>query len=171
MTTSESKEQDPMKVEPTNEHRWLQKFVGEWTYEGECMMGPDQPRMTFTGTESVRAIGEIWVQGEGRGKMPDGDDATTIITLGFNPQTNRFVGTFIGSMMTHMWIYDGSLDEAGKVLTLEAEGPDMTRPGTTAVYRDVVTLESDDHRILKSFAKGPDGVWHEFMTSHYRRTR
>lgn len=26
-------------------------------------------------------------------------------------------------MMTHLWIYEGSLDQAGRVLTLDTEGP------------------------------------------------
>ena len=31
----------PMHVEPQSEHRWLHKLVGEWTYVGDCNMGPD----------------------------------------------------------------------------------------------------------------------------------
>ncbi len=30
-----------MHVEPQSEHRWLHKLVGEWTYVGDCNMGPD----------------------------------------------------------------------------------------------------------------------------------
>jgi hypothetical protein len=85
----------------------------------------------------------------------------------------RFVGTWVGSMMTHMWVYDGALDEAGKVLTLESEGPDMSPdavPGRMLLYRDVIELVSDDHRVLRSYARGADGQWQHFMTTHYRRT-
>src|SRR6185295_16595790 len=84
--------------EPQQEHKWLQRLVGEWTYEHEASMGPDQPPMKGTGTESVRSIGGLWTVGEG--EMPDGSPATTIMTLGYDPQSKRFVGTFIGSMMT-----------------------------------------------------------------------
>ena len=31
-----------MKTEPQKEHQWLQKLVGEWTYESECSMGARQ---------------------------------------------------------------------------------------------------------------------------------
>jgi hypothetical protein len=170
MSTSET-QQDPMnmKVEPQKEHAWLQKFVGEWTFEGDCSMGPDKPRATFSGTESVRSIGDIWIVGDGSGEMPGGGDSTTLLTLGFNPETKRFVGTWIGSMMTQLWVYDGWLDEGERILTLESEGPDMAVPGKTAMYRDVVEFESDDHRVLRSQALGDDGEWHAFMEAHYRR--
>lgn len=50
---------------------------------------------------------------EGLGEMPGGGIATTMMTLGYDPARKWFVGTFIGSMMTHMWVY------AGTVLTLD----------------------------------------------------
>jgi len=55
------------------------------------------------------------------------------------------------------------------VLTLEAEGPDMAGAGKMAKYRDVIELKTPDHRVLTSHMLGDDGVWHQFMTAHYRR--
>ena len=158
-----------MHAQPQREHQWLQKLVGEWTYEHEARMGPDQPPMKSTGTESVRSLGGLWVVGESQGTMPDGSPATMIITLGYDPQKGRFVGTFVGSMMTYLWIYDGQLDSSERVLTLEADGPSFTDPSATAKYRDVVEIVSDDHRMLRSSVLGDDGQWHEFMVAHYRR--
>jgi hypothetical protein len=80
------------------------------------------------------------------------------------------VGTWIGSMMTHLWIYEGKLDADKRVLTLEAEGPAMADDGTMASYRDVIEVVSNDHRILTSHMLGDDGTWQQFMTAHYRRT-
>src|SRR5690606_37012189 len=56
-----------MQIEITTEHRWLQALAGEWVYEGECSMGADQPSMKFTGSETVRGLGEAWIVGEGKG--------------------------------------------------------------------------------------------------------
>jgi Protein of unknown function (DUF1579) len=160
-----------MKTEPQKEHRWLHKLVGEWTYEGEATMEPGKPAERFKGTESVRSLGGIWILAESQGEMPGGDAATMVLTLGYDPQKKRYVGTWIGSMMTHLWVYDGALDEAAKVLTLAAEGPDMAGTGKMAKYRDVIELDSDEHRVLTSHVLGDDGKWQRFMTSHYRRTR
>ena len=158
-----------MKAEPQKEHQWLHRLVGEWTSEAEATMEPGKPPETLSGTESVRSLGGLWILAEGTGEMPGGGAATMLMTLGYDPQRKRFVGTWIGSMMTNLWAYDGGLDAAERVLTLEAEGPDMAVEGKTVKYRDVIELESDDHRVLTSHMLGDDGTWHEFMKAHYRR--
>ena len=158
-----------MHVEPQKEHYWLQKLVGEWTFETEASMAPDQPPAKFAGTESVRSLGGVWVLCEGRGDMPGGGIGTTLMTLGYDPVKKRFVGTFIGSMMTNLWIYDGALE--GNVLTLESEGPSFTDPGKMILYQDVIEIKSDHHRLLSSQTLGEDGKWNRFMTANYRRTK
>jgi len=160
-----------MNAEPQKEHQWLQKLVGEWTFEGECNMGPDQAPVKSTGSESVRSIGGLWVLCEGQGEMPGGGPCTTMMTIGYDPQKKRYAGTWIGSMMTNLWVYDGSLDAAGKVLTLSTEGPDMAAEGKTAKYKDVIEFKSDDHRTLTSHMMGQDGKWQHFMTANYRRKK
>ena len=168
METSK-KQKDPMMPAPQKEHRWLQKLVGEWTFEGEAVMGPGQPPMKTSGIESVRSIGGLWIVAEGRGEMPGGGATTTIVQLGFDPLKKRYVGTWIGSMMTSLWVYNGVLDPTGKILPLETEGPAMTGEEKMGKYRDVIEIRSDDHRVLNSWMMGDDGKWHQFMTSHYRR--
>lgn len=158
-----------MQAEPQKEHQWLQKLVGAWTYEGECSMGSDQPTMKTSGSEEVRSIGGLWIAAEGSGEMPGGGAATTIMSIGYDPQKQRFVGTFIGSMMTHLWIYDGALD--GNVLTLAAEGPSFAGNGGMAKYRDVIELKSDDHRVLTSHVLGEEGAWRQFMSMQFRRKK
>lgn len=160
-----------MKTDPQKEHAWLQKLTGEWTYEGEACAEPGKPAERFKGQETMRAVGPLWIQGEGRGAMPDGAPATMLITLGYDPAKGKFVGTWVGSMMAHLWIYEGELDAAGRVLTLDSEGPSMAGDGSIQKYQDVITVESDDHRILQSRAPKPDGSWTTFMTAHYRRAR
>jgi hypothetical protein len=158
-----------MKAEPQDEHRWLQQLVGRWTFESEASMGPGQPPMKSSGKETVRSLGGLWVVADGEGEMPGGCSGLMMMTLGYDPKKGRFVGSWVGSMMTLMWVYDGFLDADRKVLTLEAEGPSFADESKTAKYRDIITLESADHRILTSRALGDDGTWAEFMTAHYRR--
>ena len=140
-------------------------------YEGESPAEPGKEAHKFTGTEKVRSIGGLWFVGEATGKMPDGGDANMLITLGYDPAKKRYVGTWLGSMMTSLWIYEGSVNASGKELVLDCDGPDFSDPTKTAKYQDVIAWVDDNHRILKSRTLNPDGKWHQFMQSKYRRTK
>jgi Protein of unknown function (DUF1579) len=159
-----------MQATPQKEHQWLDRLIGKWTYESECIMGPDQPPSKFKGTEVVRSLGGVWIIAEGEGEMPDGSLGKTIMTLGFDPQKDRFVGTFIGSMMTHLWPYNGSLDADEKILTLDSEGPNFSE-SAIAPYQDIIEFVGDDHKILTSKILMDDGTWNHFMTAHYHRQK
>lgn len=127
-----------MRAEPQKEHQWFRRFVGEWTFEGDAKTTPGEPPEKFKGTESVRSLEGIWVVAGGQGDMPSDGPATTIMTLGYDPQRRRYVGTWIGPMSSHLWIYKGELDAAGRVLTLNTEGPDMAAEGKIATFRDTI---------------------------------
>jgi hypothetical protein len=159
-----------MKSEPQQEHQWLSKLVGEWTWEAEATMAPDQPAHKVQATEVVRSLGGLWVLCESHhGTTPEGDPSTTIMTLGYDPLRKRYVGTFIGSMMSYMWVYEGVLDATGNKLTLDTVGPTFDGTGKMAQYKDVIEFKSPDHRVLTSQTLTPDKGWQQFMTAHYRR--
>jgi hypothetical protein len=149
-----------MTAELREEHRWLQRLVGEWVAESAEHPG--------VWTETVRSLGGTWTVAEGRGEMPGGGPAATLMTLGYDPQKGRFVGTWVGSMMTHLWVYDGALDETGNVLSLETEGPAMDGGGM-AKYKDVIEFRGNEQRALTAYIMGDDGKWREFMKTSYRR--
>jgi hypothetical protein len=157
-------------AKPQKEHQWLQRLVGEWTYETDAAQ-PDEPASKATGSELVKSLGGLWIVGEGKGEMPGGSSGTTQMTLGYDPDKKRFVGSWVGSMMTHQWVYDGQLDAAERVLTLNSEGPSMSGDGTMAKYQDVIELKGNDRRTLTARVLGNDGKWNQFMTTEYKRTK
>lgn len=157
-----------MHAQPQQEHHWLDRLVGEWICETECSMGPDEPPSKSKGFEVVRSLGGFWTVAEGEGEMPDGGTGKTIMTLGYDPKSDRYVGTFVGSMMSHLWVYNGCLDAGGKVLTLNAEGPNFNETAIVK-YQDIIEFVSDDRRTMTSQILGDDGNWNHFMTSHYWR--
>jgi Protein of unknown function (DUF1579) len=159
-----------MEVKPQKEHQWLDQLIGEWNYESECIMGQDQSPAKFRGTEVVRSLGGVWIIAEGEGEMPDGGLGKTIMTLGFDPQKDRFVGTFIGAMMTHLWPYNGTFDADAKILTLDSEGPNFSN-GAITPYKDIFEFVNNDHKILTSQILMADGTWKHFMTGHYHRKK
>ncbi len=171
METTNAEQTATMKVEPQKEHNWLQQLVGNWTYETEAIGESDLPSEKYSGTETVRSLGELWVLAEGQGEMPCCETAITMMTLGYDPQKKRYVGTWLGSMMTHLWIYDGELDADEKILTLDSEGPAMTEEGKMAKYRDAIEFQNGDRRVLTSHVLDDDGQWHHFMTTTYQRQK
>lgn len=151
---------------PGPEHAWLHRLLGTWRTEGECPGAPGEPPMQMTGTERVRSLGGLWVLAEGEGEMPGGGTANSLMTLGFDPVQGVFVGTFVASMMTHLWIYRGTL--AGDTLTLDTEGPEFGS-GAMAHYQDIIALQGDDARTLTSRMQAADGSWQQVMSARYRR--
>ena len=141
----------------------------ELIYEVEVTMESDYSTEKSTGIERVRPLGELWVLAEGEGEMPGcGGQALTLMSLGYDPQKRCYVGTWIGSMMTHLWQYNGELDASETVLTLNSEGPAMSGAEEMAKYKDVIEFKSDNHRIMTSHVLN-NGQWHHFMTAQYWR--
>jgi len=165
-------QQDFKPETPQREHEFLKKLVGTWQVESECMMGPDQPPMKQMGRERVRMLGGLWAMCEAEGEVPGGGVANNLLTIGYDPKKKQYVGTFISSVMTHLWVYEnGSLDRDGNILTLYADGPNMCGGSGLAKYKDVIEFESADHRTLTAYMQQAEGGWQKFMTAHYRRVK
>jgi len=160
---------------PAQQHQWLQQLVGEWTMEIEADMGPGEPLAKHKGTEIVRPLGDVWVVCEGTGDNPAGDPNgephRSVMSLGFDPNTNRFIGTFMSSMSTHLWIYNGQLDAAGKMLTLDTEGPSFSQEEKMCRYQDSIIIKSPNERLLTSKCETATGVWQDIMAATYRRKK
>jgi hypothetical protein len=159
-----------MEAKIEKEHQWLQQLVGEWTFEHEAVMGEGKEPMKMTGAESVRSVGGVWIIAEGQWAMPGGGDNTMILTLGYDPDQKKFVGTWLGSMMTYLWVYEGQLDAARNVLTLDTVGPNMEPGGSgMAQFKERIEIKADGTRLFSSSMLGSDGKWNQFMSGTYRR--
>ena len=144
-------------------HRWLERLVGDWTFEARSA--------GYRGTEQVRSLGGVWVVCESRGEIPGAEEQTTLTTLGYDAERGRFVGTVVGSMMSYIWSYEGELQPDGNTLRLETEGPSYEDESVMTSYVDVIELIGEDERELRSSYLGADGGWHEVMTTRYHRQR
>lgn len=156
---------------PLPEHNLLHKLVGEWTFEGLCNMGPDQPPMANKGTASIRSLGGLWILASWNVQGDERDPGVeSMLTIGFDPEKVRFVGTFVADCMPGLWVYDGQLDPTGRILTLDTEGPSMMPEAAGAVvpYRDIYEFVSDDEHKLRSEMKAGD-QWVQILESTFRR--
>ena len=161
--------QDPVPQEPTAQHHWLQQLVGEWTCKVEASMDGQPPTQMET-VEHCRSFGATYVVAEGEGTA-NGTQVRTLLTIGYDVAKGTFVGTWIDTMQTHLFVYKGTLDDARKVLTLETEGPSFGDPKQTSTYRDAIEIVDADHKRLTSSVRNADGSWTRFMTANYQRKR
>ena len=154
--------------EATEQHKWLKKFVGKWTTSSKADQGGVES--TMEGKIESKMLGEFWVLNTMIGEMGafrvEGRQ-----TIGYDSKKKKFVGTWIDTTGEFIWHYEGSLDESGKKLSLEAEGPDMMEPDKMALYRDSYEFVSDDEVKFTSSVKGPDGKWIDFMTGTSKRVK
>lgn len=154
---------------PVKEHAWLEKLAGDWISESEVMMGPDN-WIKVKGAEKCRTHGGFWIIAEGEAEIM-GTKVNSILTLGYDPEKKKYIGTWVDNCAAHMWRYEGTLDAAGKVLTLDTEGPNMMVPGKTSKYREVITLVGPDEKTFSSSILGDDGKWTTFVKATYKRKK
>jgi hypothetical protein len=163
-------QEPPQFPKPQKEHEWLQQFLGEWEMDSECMPIAGQPPFKSKMQEKVRSIGGFWVMSEGEMEMM-GMKSSIVMTLGYSPEEKKYIGTWTDSMQPHMWHYEGSVDATGKILTLEADGPSMLKPGTTAKYRDVTEFKSKDERVFSSYIQNEKGEWVKMASGIAKRKK
>jgi hypothetical protein len=163
-------ELDPMQdfPKPRSEHDWLHQFLGEWETEMACRPESSESRIKSKGTERVWSIGDLWIVAENKSEVMN-RPMTGVLTLGYDPERKRYVGTWISSSTAYLWHYTGSLDQSGRVLTLETEGPCPHSTSSVAKFKEVVQVQSKDQRVFTSSMQALDGRWVPLLTINYRR--
>ena len=156
-------------IQPTKEHQWLGRLIGNWAWSHDAPQTDDARMTKVEGTETYRALGSLWVQGEAVGPLPDGGMSVSQTTLTWDPARKRFAGTWVGSVMPYLWVYDGELDGDGRRLLLHSQGPAMDGTNALIPYLDVIEFVDDNTRTLTGHTKAADGTWAPFMTVEYRR--
>lgn len=147
----------PEMPKPVKEHEWLKQLEGEWESEMEVHMpGADTP-VKGKGTETGRMLGGFWLIAEGQGEMM-GMKMSSRFTLGYDPEAKKYTGTWVDSMGSYLWKYEGSVDSTGKILTLNTEGPCPMKPGKSK-FKEVIEIKDKDTKVFTSSMQGDDGKW------------
>jgi hypothetical protein len=93
----------------------------------------------------------------------------SVLTLGYDPQKQKYIGSWVDSMTSHMWKYEGTVNAAGNILTLDTEMP--CGPGKVSKFKEVTEFKSADHRLFTSTMQGEDGEWRVAVRVNYRRKK
>jgi hypothetical protein len=169
LTWTVTAEDGPQMPKPGTEHDWLKQLEGEWEGEGEFFSEPGKPSFKAKSTETTRNVGGFWSITETKGEAM-GQPFTGIMTLGYDPAKKAYMGTWIDSMSSTMWRYEGSVDAGGKVLTLRTEGPAPWDEKKTAKFEESIEVKDKDHKTFMSKIER-DGEWVTLMKIEYTRKK
>jgi hypothetical protein len=155
---------------PSKEGEWLQQLVGQWEADLEVWPEPGKPPLKFKSTENARRIGKLWVLADSEVVAP-GMPFARALTLGYDPQPKKYVGTWVDSNSMHIGTYEGTMDAAGKALTLEGEMPSPFVAGKLVRVREVIELKDRDQKVVTTSLQGADGRWQTLVTVNARRRK
>lgn len=149
-------------------YEWLRGLVGQWEAEVEVVSQPGQPPLKVTSTESIRPIGGRWILSEGETTSAAMPFARALI-LGYDAAKEKYVGTWVDTNSTHIGVYEGTLDAAGAVLTLEGELPHPHDGVRKVKVREAIALKGPGHKVVTTALQGDDGAWFTLVTVEARR--
>ena len=152
------------------EHEWLNKFVGEWDVVSEGDAGEGQEPIKGKAVMTSSMLGKLWLVNKSEHEVA-GVKMKSIQMIGYDPSKKKYVGIWADSMINYMWHYEGTVDERGKTLTLDAKGPSMSGDGKMINYRDIFEFKDDDTILARSEMQGPDGKWTTLMEGKATRRK
>ena len=136
---------------PSEEHEIVMRDVGEWTIKGKMLM--PQGFQEFTGEEKVVAVGKFWTVSHYSSDIFGGLKGSS--TMGFDPKTKKFVGTWVDSFQpapTHM---EGSYDKEKNTMTYATMGTGMD--GKPMPGKIVIQYTDENSHTFAMMHKDPTG--------------
>jgi len=127
--------------EPGEPHKLLAGFEGSWTTRSRAWMAAGQPPMEGTGAcEQKMILGGRYLQQEYTGEMM-GENFRGINLVGYDNHTGKYVSTWIDSMSTGIYYFEGSAGADGKSIIQECHYDDPVKGATT--WRSVTRIVDD----------------------------
>lgn len=149
------------KAKLTAPHKMLASLVGSWTTKTTAWMGPDQPAMESTGTcEQTMLLGGRYLRQEYSGEMM-GDTFTGINLIGYDNHTKKYVSTWIDSMSTGIYYFEGTASEDGRVITQESSLDDPVRG--PIMWRSVTTIIDENNMKYEMYITPKGGAEEKVM--------
>lgn len=154
---------------PGAEHKHLEMFVGDWTYEGSNASTPDSPAVHYHGTRTNRMVlGGFFLKMQARDRSDDGDVSQAVGFVGFDPATKSYVG--------HVFEGNGTVQTP---TTLTVEGNTWTRTAThteeggkTLTLEGTITFSSDGMSANASarYSEDDGKTWLPLWKETWKRT-
>jgi hypothetical protein len=127
---------------PGAPHKLLARMAGRWNVKGACSMEPGSPPIEHTGTSEQKVILDgRFLKQEFSGEMM-GSPFTGIGYTGYDNHSGKYVSTWLDSMGTGIYYFEGTAGADGKTITQTCSYDDPVRGPVK--WRSVTTIVDDD---------------------------
>jgi hypothetical protein len=176
METEEAKKdmQEMMEVykkfgTPGEPHKFLMSLEGSWTTITRSWMEPDKPPVESTGTcEQKMLLDGRYLQQEYTGDMM-GEKFNGINLIGYDNFTKKYVSTWVDSMSTGIYCFEGTASSDGKTITQESRYEDPVRG--PMVWRSVSRFVDNNTLEYEMYVIPEDGKEEKAMEMTVTRKR
>ncbi len=152
---------------PGEAHKLLSRMAGTWNTLTRSWTEPGKPPVESSGVCEQRMIlGGRYLQQECSGDMM-GTPFTGIGVTGYDNHTRKFVSTWIDSMSTAVWYFDGPAEADGKSFTQKARYDDPVRGPME--WRSVCRLVDDNTMTFEMYGTVLGGSEEKMMEMKYTR--
>lgn len=152
---------------PGEAHKLLAKMEGSWNTRTRSWTEPDQPPEESTGfCEQKMILGGRFLQQECTGQMM-GNKFTGIGVTGFDNHTRKYVSTWIDSMGTALYVFEGPVNPDGRSFTQRCRYDDPVKGPME--WRSECRLVDDNTMAFEMYGTVLGGKEEKMMEMTYTR--
>lgn len=149
---------------PLPEHEVLKMDEGTWSAKLQ-FYSKGTVSSEYNWIENNEMLGELWSVGTLSGPLGD-QQYKGFATLGYNPKTQKYVGTWVDSISPEILAMEGSYDFENKTLLLFYEVTKTS--GEVEKRKNVMIYQSPEQRDFTMYVWANE-QWIKHMTIDYRR--
>jgi hypothetical protein len=155
---------------PGEPHKLLASRVGSWTTKSKHWMEPDKPPMEFAGScERKMILGGRFLQEEFSGEMM-GTPFTGIGVVGYDNHNRKYVSTWMDSMSTGIYFFEGTANQDGRTISLESHFNDPTKgPGKWRLTTRIMDENTEVAEMRMTYESGGEEKCETIYTRHTRK--
>ena len=127
---------------PGAQHKLLASLAGSWITKTRASMEPGKPKVESTGTcEQEMILDGHYLQQTYSGDMM-GNPFTGINLIGYDNHSKKYVSTWVDSMSTAIYYFEGTASADGKTITQVSSYDDPVRG--PVLWRSVTRIVDDN---------------------------
>ena len=155
---------------PGDGQKKLEPLIGTFDAKVRMWMDPSKPPDDSAGT-SVNAwvLGDRFVQTKYEGTFL-GEAFNGVGYTGYDNVTKKYQGAWMDTGSTAIMTSVGTIDAAGKVITMRATTSDPAT-GKVTTTDQKITIADNDHHSIEMWGKAPDGKNFKMMEIQYTRKK